>query len=232
MRSICLRLAGSILAVCLPAAVCFAADQSVGSGASAGTARESADARWFFRTGPTGLFFDSSASINLGGRHLDGASLKASDDATLLLEAGYFLTRDIAVVFSGGVPPTTNFHGTGTIAELGLLGEATYGPAVLSLNYYFKGLGSLQPYLGVGPAYAFIFSSQDGAVRHLDVDGNWGFAVQAGFDYRMTKNWSAFADVKYIDLKVHAHGELFNEPVKAHVTLDPTIVSLGVSYHW
>jgi outer membrane protein len=178
------------------------------------------------------LFFDSSARIKLGGRNLAGASLTPSNNATLILEGGYFVTLDMAIVVSGGVPPTTTFTGTGTIAGLGKLGKATYGPAVIAMNYYIRGLGSLTPYLGAGPAYAFIFSTQDGAVRNLGVDGNWGFAIQAGCDYRITKNWSLSADVKHISLKVSARGELFDEPVAAHVTLDPTIVSLGVSYHW
>jgi outer membrane protein len=232
MRAICFRLASAILAVCSHAAVCFAAEQSSGSAAFDGTAGESADKRWFFRAGPTGLFFDSSAQIALGGKQLAGASLTAANNATLILEGGYFVTPDIAVEVSGGIPPRTTFTGKGSIAGLGELGKATYGPAVVSVNYYIKGLGSLRPYVGVGEAYAFIFSTQDGAVKNLRVDGNNGFAYQGGFDYRMTKNWSLSADVKHINLKVKAKGELLNAPVAASVTLDPTIVSLGVTYHW
>jgi outer membrane protein len=229
MRSVRLSLAGLIVAICSPTAVSFAADQPSRSPTIDAAAPETRNAHWFFRAGPAGLLFDSSASITLAGSHLAGASLTASDNTTLILEGGYFVTPDMAIVFSGGIPPQTTFTGNGTIAGLGELGKATYGPAVLSV---IKGLGSLKPYVGVGPAYAFIFSTTDGAVGDLHVDGNWGFAVQAGFDYRMTKNWSSSADVKYISLKVHAHGELFNEPVEAHVTLDPTVVSLGLSYHW
>src|SRR4030095_3270822 len=104
MRSVCLRLAGLILAVWSSAAFC-------------------ADTRWFFRAGPTGLLFDSSARIKLGGRDLAGASLTPSDNATRILEGGYVVTPDVAVVVSGGVPPTTTFTGTGTIAGLGTLGK-------------------------------------------------------------------------------------------------------------
>jgi outer membrane protein len=232
MRTLCFRLAGSILAVWLHAAGCFAADQSSDSAAMNGPVSEGAGPRWFFRAGPTGLFFDSSAKIALGGKDLAGASLTASNNGTLIIEGGYFITRDIAVEISGGIPPTTTFTGKGTIAGLGELGKATYGPAVFSVNYYFKGLGSLRPYLGVGEAYAFIFSTKDGAVRDLHVNGNRGFVVQGGFDYRVTKNWSVFADLKHISLKVNARGELLNAPVTASVTLDPTIASLGISYHW
>lgn len=232
MRFMRSRLAGLIVAICSPTAFCFAADQSSGSPSIDAAAHESGNSGWFFRAGPTGLLFDSNASITLGGSHLAGASLQASDNATLILEGGYFVTPNVAIVFSGGIPPRTTFTGTGTIAGLGELGNATYGPAVLSVNYYVSGLGSLKPYIGVGPAYAFIFSTNDGVVRDLHVNGNWGFAVQAGCDYRITKNWSLSADVKYISLEVHARGELFSEPVKAHVTLDPTVISLGVKYRW
>ena len=197
-----------------------------------GATSESPSSRWFFRAGPTGLFFDSSAKIALGGKDLAGASLTASNNGTLIIEGGYFITRNLAVEISGGIPPTTTFTGKGTIAGLGELGKAKYGPAVLSVNYFFRGLGSFRPYLGVGEAYAFIFSTEDGAVKDLHVNGNRGFVVQGGFDYRLAKNWSLFADVKHISLKLNARGELLNAPVTASVTLDPTIASLGVSYHW
>jgi len=232
MRSLCFRLAGTVLGLWLRTALCFAADQPPDTPATNGATSESPSPRWFFRAGPTGLFFDSSAKIALGGKDLPGASLTASNNATLIIEGGYFLTRNLAVEISGGIPPTTTFTGKGTIAGLGKLGKATYGPAVLSLNYYFKDLGSLRPYLGVGEAYAFIFSTEDGAVKDLRVNGNRGFVVQGGFDYRMNKNWSVFADLKHISLKVNARGELLSAPVTASVTLDPTIASLGVSYRW
>jgi outer membrane protein len=221
-----------ILALCLPAAVCLATDRPPDTPAANDAPSESPSPRWFFRTGPTGLFFDSSANISLGGKEFPGASLTASNNATLIMEGGYFITRDIALEISGGIPPTTSFTGKGTIAGLGQLGKATYGPAVFSVNYNFKALGSLRPYFGVGEAYAFIFSTEDGAVKDLKVDGNRGFVVQGGFEYRINHDWSVFADLKHISLKVNARGELLNEPVTASVTLDPTIASFGVSYHW
>ena len=232
MRALCFRLAGAVLALGFRAAVCFGADQPPDASAVNSATSESPGARWFFRAGPTGLFFDSSAKIALGGKDLPGASLTASNNGTLIIEGGYFLTRNLAVEISGGIPPTTSFTGKGTIAGLGELGKATYGPAVFSVNYYFNGPASFRPYLGIGEAYAFIFSTEDGAVKDLHVNGNRGFVVQGGFDYRLAKNWSLFADVKHISLKLNARGELLNAPVTASVTLDPTIASLGVSYHW
>jgi outer membrane protein len=79
----------------------------------------------------------------------------------MTIEAGYFITHTLAVEFSGGIPPTTIFSGEGSIAGLGELGKTKYGPAVLSLDYYFNGLGAMRPYLGIGEAYAFIFSTQE-----------------------------------------------------------------------
>lgn len=232
MRSPRFRLAKLLLAAWLPATVCCATDRPPDAPAVNGAASQSASPRWFFRMGPTGVFFDSSAHISWGGKELPGASLTASNSATVLIEGGYFITPDIALEISGGIPPTTSSTGKGTIAGLGELGKATYGPAVFSVNYYIKGLGSLRPYFGVGEAYAFIFSTEDGAVKDLKVDGNRGFVVQGGFEYRIADNWSVFADLKHISLKLNARGELLNEPVAASVTLDPTIGSLGVSYHW
>jgi len=182
--------------------------------------------------GAAGVMFDSGASLTLGGVAVPGASAKASNNVTAMFEFGYFINDNISVQLTGGYPPISTLTGTGTIASLGTLGKATYGPAVASMNYHLTNFGAFQPYVGLGVAYAIIFASHDGAVHNLSVQGEGGWALQGGADYYLNRNWSLFVDAKYIFLHVSATGNALGLPVTAQVRLDPTIVSGGVSNHW
>jgi outer membrane protein len=179
-----------------------------------------------------GLLFDSSATIALGGATYPGASAKAGNNVTALFEVGYFATKNISVQFTGGYPPTATLTGAGSLAGFGALGKATYGPAAVTVSWHFKELGAFQPYVGVGAAYAIIFGTSDGVVKNLSIPGAGAFVVQGGADYYLNRNWSLFVDAKYILLGVNATGNALGQPVVAHVNLDPTVISGGVSYHW
>ncbi len=187
---------------------------------------------WFFRLGAAGVLFDSSATLKLAGAPVPGASAKAADNVTAMFEVGYYLDRNVSLRFTGGFPPTTSLTGKGSIAALGTLGKATYGPAALSASYHFTDFGAFEPYVGAGALYAIIFSTKDGAVTGLEVDGAPGALVQAGFDYSIDKNWSVFFDAKKLFLGVDARGTALAAPVTAHIRLDPVIVSTGIAYRW
>lgn len=191
-----------------------------------------APAPWFFRLGVGGVLFDSGASLTLGGASVPGASAHASNNVTAIVEFGYFINDNLSVQLTGGYPPTTSLSGRGVIASLGTLGKVTYGPAVLSLDYHITSFGPFRPYLGFGVVDALIFSTQDGVVRHLGVPNAGGLAVEGGFDYYLNRNWSLFADAKYLLLSASATGTALGAPVTAAVRLDPTIVTGGVGYHW
>jgi len=73
----------------------------------------------------------------------------------------------------------------------------------------------------------------DGAVSQLRVHNNWGFVLQAGIEYQLSKKWELYFDYKRLWLYVKA--ERFIEgaaPVKARVTLDPTLISAGITFHF
>jgi outer membrane protein len=187
---------------------------------------------WFARVGAGGVIFDSSANLTLAGANVPSASAHAGNNVTAIIEFGYYINDNLSIQLTGGYPPTTTLTGTGNIAALGALGKATYGPAVLTLDYHLKTFGAFQPYIGAGFVEAIIFSTQSGAVHNLNIPSSGGWAVEGGFDYFVTPNWSIFADAKYLFLTVGATGNVGGAPVTAHVRLDPTIVSAGLAYHW
>ena len=80
-------------------------------------------------------------------------------------------------------------------------------------------------------AYAIIFREQDAAVHQLQVADNFGFALQAGAEYRLSDRWELYADYKRAWLSVDAKGFLSNAAaVRAAVKLNPDLVSAGVKF--
>ncbi len=187
---------------------------------------------WFVKLGVGGVLFDSSANLALGGVALPGASAHASNNVTAIFEFGYYLNDSFSVQLTGGYPPTSSLTGAGTLAPFGKLGQATYGPAVLSIDYHATYFGAFQPYVGIGFVEAIIFSTQDAAVHNLGVGSQAGWAVEGGFDYFVNRNWSLFFDAKYLFLDVTATGNALGAPVAAEVRLNPTILTGGVGYHF
>ena len=78
-----------------------------------------------------------------------------------------------------------------------------------------------------------LVKDHDAAVSQLDVHNNWGFVLQAGAEYSLNKALDLFADFKQLWLAVDANGLLSGGvPVKARVTLNPSLVSAGVKFRF
>jgi outer membrane protein len=184
---------------------------------------------WFARIAGLGAFYHSSAEIATNGQLLPGASANVTDNGTLTLDLGYDISDNASALLMVGVPPRPLINGRGTVATLGQLGQVRYGPVILTGRYSLRKWGAIRPYAGTGVAYAVILKNHDAAVSQLDVHNHFGFALQAGAEYDMGRNWELFADFKQLWLAVNAKGLLAGGvPVKAHVTLNPSLMSLGM----
>ncbi|HXW71515.1 MAG TPA: OmpW family outer membrane protein [Methylocella sp.] len=218
---------------------------------------------FFLHVGALGIFFEPNAQSTGGGffnylpipanalptGNAQGAitNVAIRPNYTLGLEAGWFVTPNIALAISAGVPPIAHLKATGLtlVPELGTnsLGSVRHGPAMFLLQYHFNnwGLlqpfipGNLQPYLGVGAVYLLNFGNiNDGILTNLAVDQNFGFVVQGGIDYMLTQNWGLFADVKHLWLSTDVSGDLLNLniPIRTHVQLDPWAASAGITFKY
>ena len=101
----------------------------------------------------TGGGFLKSIPI-LGGTTLNNVAIPPS--YTLGLEAGYYITPNITLAISAGVPPL--MHIKATVFNLdhlgnGPVGSVRFGPLMGVLNYHFTQWGPFQPYFGAGAAY-------------------------------------------------------------------------------
>jgi outer membrane protein len=198
----------------------------------AARARSQPESRWFVRAGVLDAAYNSHATIASNGAVIPGATAKVTDNVTVMFDVGYDITDNFAVMLMAGIPPKPSVIGKGSVSSFGTLGSVRYGPMFLTGVYRLPEWRGFRPYVGGGVVHAFIFKSFDGSVTQLKVNDNWGYALQAGVEYRLNRKWEAFVDYKRVWLDVKATGQLAGAPVRARVTLNPDVVSAGLKYHF
>ena len=223
------RLIAGAVGALMSASVARAADLT--SPTVAGSAQKTGYG-FFVHAGPAGLDLDESAKIYAAETEVVGGSISIKRHVTFALEAGYYLSPNFAVSFTGGYPPGVKIEAAGTMQGMGRVGATTYGPMTVTAHYHFTGLGRLQPYIGAGPTFMYVFDQTDGLMNSLHIDNTAGFAVQAGADYMITDQWGVFVDVKKAILRTDAKGFLGPAPVKADIKLDPLVLHTGVSFRF
>ncbi len=190
----------------------------------------------------TGGGFLKSIPTPLGTATLNNVAIPPS--YTLGLEAGLYLTPNIAIAISAGVPPLMHIKATvfNFAPALGtdLVGSVRFGPLMGLLQYHFNQWGNFQPYIGAGAAYVVMFANtSDGFLSNFSVDPTWCAVAQAGFDYMLTDfglpNWGVFADAKkLIYLNPNFQGNLLNTNIhiKTLGKIDPWVVSTGITFKY
>ena len=194
--------------------------------------QETRPPNFFVHIGPAGLVLDEDAHIYAAGNSVPGGTIKIKSHVTLAVEAGYFITPNFALSFTGGLPPTVKIQAAGTMDGMGRVGATTYGPMTFTMHYHFTGMGRFQPYIGAGPALMHVFDETDGIMSKLRVRNTAGFAVQVGADYMLSDNWGIFFDVKKAILRTDGTGYLGPVPIKADIKLDPLVVHSGVTFRF
>ena len=177
-----------------------------------------------------------------------GASL--GNVATVGVEAGYYVTRNISVDISGGVPMWADVKTKGA-PPLGITLPsgtklASIVPAFVpaTIVYHFNQFGALQPYLGAGVAAVFSFGQHDGYDTHVTVDPTVGLVLQGGADYMIDNHWGLSFDAKQLFAYSTSHatgqnlGVVGGPPVTVPLAstlktrFEPTVLSAGLIYRF
>lgn len=187
---------------------------------------------WTIRAGLTSLSLADKVQLEVGGAPYPGAGLSTFEHWTPTVQIGRFLTRNIAVNLTVGIPPSIDVYGAGSIGALPKLGEVTYGPMALTAQYHFTRSGRVRPYVGVGASYMVVFGTKDGAFEDLKVDNDLGWAFEAGTDFMVSDRIGIFADVKKAMLRPMAHGKFMGASVEGQTRLDPWAFSGGLAFHF
>ncbi|WP_426026165.1 OmpW/AlkL family protein [Brevundimonas sp. TSRC1-1] len=188
--------------------------------------------RWLVHVDVANVFTNESADIAVGGAPVPGGSVSMEDNATVTFDASYFLTPHFAINAYAGFPPRAHLEGAGPLAPFGTLASTNYGPLTVSGEYHFSGLGALRPYVGVGVTYAVFLNVDDGALSDVSVDNAFGPALKLGMDYDVSERWTVHAYVQQVWLKTDVSAMASGAPASARVTIDPTIVGVGLGHRF
>jgi outer membrane protein len=186
-----------------------------------------AQSPWQIRVRALGVITNDSGSVN----GVPGTDLSYSDTVVPELDISYFFTDNIAAELILG---TTYAN----IKEDGLLdvpvGKSWLLPPTLTLQYHFTNFGAFKPYVGAGVNYSMFYEqSSKGNFAKLDVENDFGWALQAGFDYMLDEHWGANFDVKkiFLETKWKADHDTLG-PLSGKAKIDPWLVGAGVTYRF
>ncbi|HYD95546.1 MAG TPA: OmpW family outer membrane protein [Noviherbaspirillum sp.] len=140
------------------------------------------------------------------------------------VDISYFFTPNLAAELILTYPQKHKVYLSGTN-----IGTFKHLPPTLTLQYHFTPAAQISPYVGAGVNFTRI-----GSVKLLnglgDLENNsFGFALQAGVDFKLDKNWSINLDVK----KVQIRSDVFVSGAKVStVKVDPVLVGVGLGYRF
>lgn len=193
----------------------------------------SPESPWMVRVRALGIFPDDSSSpLMLGGTSIPGEA-DVDNAFTIDLDISYFFTPNIALELTlayaqHDVDANNTPLGNIDLGSLDLL------PPTLTLQYHFLPENKFRPYVGAGVSYVLIPDEDPGAAVSVDYqNGNFGFALQAGFDYFFTKNWCLNVDVKKVWVDVDATVQILpGAYVDTNVDVDPWLFGIGIGYRF
>jgi outer membrane protein len=175
----------------------------------------------------------NASGTTLAGAPLYHASL--SDNVVPEVDFTYFFTKNIAVEVIAGMAHTSL---TGSLTPFGVKNNAantTLLPPTATLQYHFA-LGQFDPYLGVGANYTWFLETTSPLTRSLgagdaiNIKPSAGLALQAGFDYYLTKHWALNVDAKYLFLETTGNTPF--GPNTLHLSANTWLVGVGLGYRF
>jgi outer membrane protein len=163
---------------------------------------------------------DANAGADLPADVIDVESKVAPD-----IDIEYFFTPNWSAELLLTIPQKHDVE----IEGAGEIGSFKHLPPTLTVKYNFLPESAFRPYVGVGVNYTRIWDVDLlGGIADLDKD-SFGFAAQVGFDYKVTDQWFASFDAKWINIEadVKAGGARLTT-----VKVDPLVIGVGVGYRF
>ena len=188
--------------------------------------------KWTIRAGLSSLELADKVNLNIGGAPTPGAALSTREHFTPSIQIGRYLTKNIALNATLGLPPTIDIFGGGTIGGVGKLGKVTYGPTAFTVQYHFTRSGRIRPYVGAGLSYMIVFGSKDAAITNLKIGDDVAPAFEIGTDLMVDNSKALFIDVKKALLRPSTYGSFGGAPVVGKTQLDPWVFSTGMAFHF
>lgn len=162
-----------------------------------------------------------------------GADAEVGDATTLTVVYERMFTPNIGAEIVLGIPPRIHARASGSVAYLGddVLSADTVAPTAF-VNYHFGSPGDTwRPYLGAGINYTRFVRARSTLSPDPHLGDSYGWALQGGVDYAITKDWGAFLSIARIDVKSNlvAAG---NTVLTTKIDFRPWSYTAGVSYRF
>jgi outer membrane protein len=197
----------------------------LGAAALAVTALPAQANDWFVRVGAV------QVSPKSDNGTLAGGALKTDIDSNtqLGLILGRHLTPNLAVEVLAATPfsHTAKLNGAKAV-------EFKHLPPTVSLQWYFNPEGRVNPFVGAGLNYTFVYDEKPvagGPVAgaKIGLDNSFGLAAQAGLVFKMSDAIDLVLDARWIDIDsdVKVNGSKVGTAV-----VDPLVVGLTLGYRF
>jgi outer membrane protein len=174
----------------------------------------------------TGVIPDEDAPIVTAAGAPTGLTGEISDSYLPSIGLEYFVTDNVSVeVIAGTFNHTVTAVGPGV--DVDVL-ELWHLPPTVTAKYHFNTQGQVSPYIGAGPTFIWFWDEEGQNGFDVDLDDNFGFALQAGADFAVRGPWSVNVDVKKIFFETDA--SVNGGALRSEVTLNPWVVSVGFGY--
>jgi outer membrane protein len=162
-----------------------------------------------------------------------GADAKTGNATTVIFVYERMFTPNVGAEIVLGIPPRIHAKGAGSVAFLGddVLSAKNVAPTAF-VNYHFGApRDTLRPYLGAGFNYTKFVGARSKLANDVKLGDSTGWAVQAGVDYAVDKDWSLFASVAALKVKskLVASGATV---LTTTIDFRPITYQAGVSYHF
>lgn len=180
---------------------------------------------WFVRVGAV------QVSPKSDNGTLAGGALKTDIDnnTQLGLILGRHLTPNLAVEVLAATPfsHTAKLNGAKAV-------DFKHLPPTVSLQWYFNPEGRVNPFVGAGLNYTFVYdevSVRGGPVAgaNVSLENSFGVAAQAGLAFKMSDAIDLVLDARWIDIDsdVKVNGTKVGTAV-----VDPLVVGLTLGYRF
>ena len=185
---------------------------------------QSSDGAWLVRARAVYLDAANKDSVDVTDVSINNKWLPEVD-------ISYFFTPNIAAELILTYPQKHNVKLNGDV-----IGSLRHLPPTLTAQYHFMPNDTaIRPYVGVGLNYTNFSSvslpNLGGAIGQLNVKrSSFGWALQAGMDVPLTKNWSLNVDVKKVQIRAEVQAQDGSEVDTLKV--DPLLIGVGLGYRF
>lgn len=175
---------------------------------------------------------ESSGNVFVGGTNT-GLKVGVDSNTQLGITGTFMLTDNLGIGVLGATPFKHNIQ----LKGVGRFASIKHLPPSVTLQYFpLDNTSAWQPYVGAGLNYTHFFSeslssgAKDMGFSSLSLDNSWGYALEAGMDYKLTDNIYLNAAVWYADISTTAKFKAGTESGKVNVDIDPFVYMLSLGY--